>query len=132
MKRAMTAMIVMTAIAGGAAPAMAKGPFDCPPGLAKKSPACVPPGLAKKQYRTDDDDHHHRRYRLYDGDDYGDYRRGDRLPDGYDLIRDPRDYGLVRLDNDSDYYISDGVVYRINRETNEIIDLYRAVDAVLN
>lgn len=37
----------------------ASGPASaCPPGLAKKSPACVPPGLAKKQYSDN-----------YDGDD---------------------------------------------------------------
>ena len=34
--------------------AQAKGKKDCPPGLAKKSPACVPPGLAKKGVTAED------------------------------------------------------------------------------
>ena len=34
--------------------ALAKGKKDCPPGLAKKSPACVPPGLAKKGVTAED------------------------------------------------------------------------------
>lgn len=28
----------------------------CPPGLAKKSPACIPPGQAKDKQRSDDDE----------------------------------------------------------------------------
>lgn len=147
MKHALTSMILLVAVAGTAAPAVAKGPFNCPPGLAKKSPACVPPGQAKKQsgyYRDDhgdyhyrdrryDDDEHHYRYRRYDGDYRdGDYRRGDRLPDGYRLILVPEDYGLRRRTDGSDYYIRDGVVYRANRETREVLDLYRALEAILD
>ena len=62
-----------------AAPLSAKD-RGCPPGLAKKSPACVPPGLAKKgvqekdfeqmrsrderdRYDDDDDDYVYDRYR---------------------------------------------------------------------
>jgi Ni/Co efflux regulator RcnB len=129
MKHAVTVLIALAAIAGPVSPTLANGPSHCPPGLAKKSPACVPPGLAKKH---DDYNHEHSRYRRYDGDDYGDYRRGDRLPDGYRLILVPDDYGLRRYDDGSDYYIVDDVIYRTSRETREIIDLYRAIDAVLN
>lgn len=85
----------------------------CPPGLAKKSPACVPPGLAKKgvtreQYEDrvhrDDDD------RYEDADDdyvYDRWRRGDRLPrdryvilaEGDRVIFDGQEYIVVDTDN---------------------------------
>ena len=123
MKRALTAAIVMAAIAGASAPAMAKGPKDCPPGLAKKSPACIPPGQAKKHYH----------YHAIDDDEYdGRYHRGRHLPDWYDRVEDPRDYGLEVIVNGSDYYIHDGVIYRVSTETREVLELFRAVDSVLN
>ncbi len=141
MKRTVAALIAMAVIAGPMSPVFAKGPDHCPPGLAKKSPACVPPGLAKKQYHGDDrhyhsdgrydDDHYH--YRRYEGDNWrGDYRIGDRLPDWYDRVGDPRDYGLQVLVNGSDYYVRDGVIYRVNTETREVLELFEAVGAVLN
>ena len=139
MKKAITALIALAAIAGPISPALANGPKHCPPGLAKRSPACIPPGLAKKNklddkaYR-DHEEEHHREYRRYEGDDYGDYRRGDRIPDGYELILVPTEYGLSKrdYDYDSDYYVVDGVLYEVSRETREVIDLFRAVGAVLN
>lgn len=80
----------------------------CPPGLAKKSPACVPPGQAKNYER---------------------FRVGDRLTGDYILIRDPGRYGLDRRGT---YYRADGYVIRVDRETREILDLIGAIDAVLN
>lgn len=121
MKRAVTALIAIAAITGSVSPVLAKGPAHCPPGLAKKSPACIPPGLAKK-----------RQYQRYDGEEYRDYRRGDRIPEGYELILVPKDYGLPEADDGTDYFIVNDVIFRASRETQEIIDLYRAVDAVLN
>ena len=139
MKKAITALIALAVIAGPVSPALANGPKQCPPGLAKKSPACIPPGLAKKNnhdgkaYREHEEERH-REYRRYEGDDYGDYRRGDRIPDGYELILVPTEYGLSKrdYDYDSDYYVVDGVLYEVSRETREVIDLFRAVGAVLN
>lgn len=98
------------------APALAKGPQGCPPGLAKKSPACVPPGLAKKgvdrdeyrEIRRSDDDEYRDRYRDRDDDYvYDRYRRGDRLPrDRYVILEegdrvtfDGREYIVVDTDN---------------------------------
>lgn len=139
MKKTITALIALAAIAGPVSPALANGPKHCPPGLAKKSPACIPPGLAKKNKHDDKayrehEEEHHREYRRYVGDDYGDYRRGDRIPDGYELILVPTEYGLSKrdYDYDSDYYVVDGVLYEVSRETREVIDLFRAVGAVLN
>ena len=129
MKKAITALIALAAIAGSVSPALANGPKHCPPGLAKKSPACVPPGLAKKQDREHD---HYRKYRRHDGDDYGDYRRGDRIPEVYERILFPRDYGLPDSEAETDYVIVDDVIFEVSKETREVIDLYRAVGAILN
>lgn len=80
----------------------------CPPGLAKKSPACIPPGQAKK-YRS--------------------YHRGERIRDGYVLVRDPWRYGL---DRDGTYYRVGDNFYRVNRKTGEVLDLLGALGRVLN
>ena len=49
MKTTLTAMFAaLILIPLSAEDVHAKGKKGCPPGLAKKSPACVPPGLAKK------------------------------------------------------------------------------------
>lgn len=86
----------------------------CPPGLAKKSPACVPPGLAKKQRGDWDHDH-----------DW----RGRRVDADYIIIRDPHRHGL---DPVYDYYRRDGYVFRVDRETREILNLIGAIGAVLD
>lgn len=92
---------------------------DCPPGLAKKDPPCVPPGQAKE------------RYERYDGSDrIGDYDRGDALPDWHDRIYDPDDYALPELGDGSEYYIHDGIIYRVSPKTRRVLDLYDLVSAV--
>lgn len=110
-----TLTVILAAAAAlqlSAAPVLA-GPKGCPPGLAKKSPACVPPGLAKKgvqerdfeKMRSGDE-----RDRYDDeGDDYvyDRYRRGDRLPsdryvildEGDRVIFEGREYVVVDTDN---------------------------------
>ncbi|QHQ34522.1 excinuclease ABC subunit A [Algicella marina] len=98
-------------------PAMADNNRHCPPGLAKKSPACVPPGQAKKWHRDDDDRRHTR------------YHRGDRYDDDVIFIRDPERYGLRRGES---YIRSGDYVFRVNRETREVLDLIGAVSAILN
>ena len=77
----------------------------CPPGLAKKNPPCVPPGQAKK------------------------YSRGDYINRDYTRINRPEQYGLNR---DDTYYRVGDYVYRVDKETQEVLDLIGAVDAVLN
>lgn len=77
----------------------------CPPGLAKKNPACVPPGQAKQAYRI-----------------------GDRLPDGFILIRTPSRYGL---DPRRTYYERNGYVIQIDRETGKILNLVGAIADLL-
>lgn len=76
---------------------------NCPPGLAKKSPRCIPPGQAKK------------------------YRRGDYIDGDYDVLWNPERYGLRRGDT---YYRVGDQVYRVNRETRQVLDLIGALDAM--
>jgi hypothetical protein len=80
----------------------------CPPGLAKKHNGCQPPGHAKKQ---------------------GYYRIGDRIDDDYIILRHPGRHGL---DPNETYYRVGDQIYRVNRETREILDLIGAAAAVLN
>lgn len=83
--------------------------FGCPPGLAKKSPACVPPGLAKKAYGVRIGDH------LHDHD--------------HVRIEHPGRYGL---DDDYPYYRIGDRIARVDRETLEILELIDAIANVLD
>lgn len=78
---------------------------DCPPGLAKKNPPCVPPGQARK------------------------YGRGDVIYGDYRIIGEPGRYGL---DRDQTYYRVGDYVYRVDRDTREVLDLIGAVARVLD
>lgn len=95
-----------TAQSVSAIPVSAAG---CPPGLAKKNPPCVPPGQARKGYDRD-------------------YRVGERLPDGFILIRTPSRYGL---DPRRTYYERDGYVVQVDRETMQILNLIGAITDLL-
>ncbi|MBM1813938.1 excinuclease ABC subunit A [Sulfitobacter pseudonitzschiae] len=79
--------------------------MNCPPGLAKKNPPCVPPGQARK------------------------YNRGDVINGDYIIIRDPGRYGL---DRGQTYYRVGDYVYRVDRDTREVLDLIGAVARILN
>ena len=82
----------------------------CPPGLAKKSPACVPPGQARKW-----------------GTRTGEYLRiGD-----YVVIRDPSRYELERRDG-WQYYRDDNNIYRVDRDTQRILAVLNLVRAFTN
>lgn len=91
---------------------------NCPPGLAKKNPPCVPPGQAKKLNGYDD-------YSLR----VGDVLDPDGFGDRYILVRDPGGYGL---DPYGTYYRIGENVFRVDRETQEVLALVGAVTAVLN
>lgn len=98
----------------------------CPPGLAKKSPACVPPGQAKKAVRIDD-----RPYVLRIGDRR--YRIGDRLEGrDYHYVTRPALYGLDPLFDGSRYVIAGNNLLRVDDDTFAILSLIRAVDAILD
>lgn len=78
----------------------------CPPGLAKKDNGCLPPGQAKKIYGT-----------------------GERLDGEYIIIDRPDRFDL---DRDGTYYRVGDYVYRVDRETREVLALIGAVSAILN
>lgn len=78
---------------------------DCPPGLARKNPPCVPPGQVRR------------------------YGRGDVILGDYWIIRNPGRYGL---DPNETYYRVGDYVYRVDRETREVLDLIGAVARVLD
>jgi hypothetical protein len=85
------------------------GQGGCPPGLARKSPACVPPGQAKKQFKV-----------------------GDRLPKDYkgytSYSRIPRDlrrqHGLAAGDR---YVYRDQRLYRVDPKTMVIQQVISAI-----
>lgn len=119
----MLALAAASALALGAPVAATAAPNGCPPGLAKKSPACVPPGQAKKGHgddhvRHDDRDDHTRHS----------YRRGDRVPDGYIRISHPERYGL---DNGT-YYHRGGDVIRVDPDTQKILAVVGLIRALSN
>ena len=103
---------LLTLLASGA---LFAAPFDgafagnagkhCPPGLAKKQNGCNPPGQIKHIYGI-----------------------GDRIDRDYIRIKRPGRYGL---DPNESYYRVGDYVYRVDRETREVLDLIGAVAAVL-
>jgi hypothetical protein len=100
MHRPVTIAVVSATLAAFAAQAGAQG---CPPGLAKKSPACVPPGLAKKAAPRWD---------------RGDYLRGD-----YDIVRDRYRYRLPPLGPGEQYYRMGDRILRVDDGTKQILDV---------
>ena len=77
------------------------GAGGCPPGLAKKSPACVPPGQAKKLFGI-----------------------GQRVPRGYEgllgynsLPYDLRNYYGSQLDPRNRYIYDNNYIYRVDPKT---------------
>ncbi|MEQ9239639.1 excinuclease ABC subunit A [Roseovarius indicus] len=106
----MRRILVTTVIAAAtfAAPLAAQaGAAGCPPGLAKKQNGCLPPGQAKKIYNNNQP-----RY----------------LRNGI-LVEYPQRYGLNPAYT---YYRSGGNVYRVDRDTREVLDLIGAVSRILN
>ncbi len=87
---------------------------NCPPGLAKKNPACVPPGQARKR------DVHY-------GNRVGDiFRVGD-----YIVISDPRRYNLKQRQG-WDYYRDDDRIYRVDSGTRQVLAILNLIDAFSN
>jgi hypothetical protein len=123
----------------------------CPPGLAKKTPACVPPGLANKGVRHDDDRYDDDRYEREDerDDDYGDrydrIRVGDRVVlngDDYTVVKADGDrivlrredtlYRLPRIGDGSDYVRMGDVIVRVDRKTKAALQIIQLVDLILS
>lgn len=85
----------------------------CPPGLARKTPACVPPGHARKADIR-----------------YG-RKVGDRLrANDYVLVRDYRPYDLKR-DANWNYYRDDNRIFRVDNDTQQILAIFDLARALL-
>ena len=83
----------------------------CPPGLAKKSPACVPPGKAKKSA----------------------VRVGDVINlRNVHIISRPGAYGLSNPPSGDRYAVVDGRLVRVDSRTGKILSILRLVDAILD
>ena len=81
----------------------------CPPGLAKKTPACVPPGQAKK------------------------YAPGNVFDDeNYDWVLNPFDFDLPVLKPGEGYVQIGDAFVKVDKETFEILNLFDALGRVLN
>lgn len=85
----------------------------CPPGLAKKSPACVPPGQAAKHG--------------------GLWRTGDRLPeDDVHWITYPDRYSLPPLPAGQRYAVLGNQLYVVDEGTSRILNVLTAISAILD
>ncbi|MBA2466249.1 MAG: hypothetical protein H0V46_01420 [Sphingomonas sp.] len=81
----------------------------CPPGLAKKSPACVPPGQAKRMFRE-----------------------GQRLSSNYRYYTPYNDIPLslrdrYDLDDDNRYIYRNNVIYSVDPRSRLITDIINAI-----
>ncbi len=121
--RIVTVSLTALALAFGAGAVWSGPPGGCPPGLAKKSPACVPPGQARKMNRQDIETHDR-----WDPEN-GYYRHGRVVDAHFVLIEAPWRYGL---DGPGQYYRRDGYILRVDPETREILDLIGAIGALLD
>ncbi|PTX55760.1 hypothetical protein C8N43_0402 [Litoreibacter ponti] len=88
----------------------AQAQSHCPPGLAKKSPACVPPGLAKKQG----------------------LQRGDRYTGDGRILRDYGRFGLPRLDPGQSYYRLGDTIIAVDDDTRRVLDVIAVLSRVSN
>ncbi|UMA65227.1 excinuclease ABC subunit A [Roseivivax marinus] len=127
MRRALALTLALAgslATVSTAVPAAAQG---CPPGLAKKNNGCTPPGLAKKG--VNQDRRHDGAYRDREREVVYRYGVGDRIGDDYVIVREPRDYGL---DPAYTYARTNDTVYRIDRETREVLQVVGLLSRLLN
>ncbi len=91
--------------------------YGCPPGLAKKSPACVPPGQARG-YNDRDRDYRNMAF------------VGAALPSIYGSNVLPLGLRDLYRDNDDYYYrYGDGYVYRVDRDNNLVNSLLPLIGA---
>ena len=83
---------------------------NCPPGLARKDPACVPPGQARKALGAGS---------VIDWDDVH-------------VVTRPGLYGLSEPPTGQRYVIVDGRLVRVDSRTSKILSIIRLVDAIVD
>ena len=99
------------------APVLADSVKACPPGLAKKDPACVPPGQVGKSWTPE---------RIY--------VEGDRIRGDYVIIAedDWDNLSLTPIDDDTLYVVIDNQIVRVRESNLIVIEPIRILDNVLN
>lgn len=102
---------VRRAVRQASRPVVVHAQAGCPPGLAKKNPACVPPGQARKHIRA-----------VGDSIDWDDVH----------VITRPGLYGLGVPPSGQRYAIVDGRLVRVDRETGRILSVVRMMNAILD
>lgn len=105
------------ALALTGAPALAETVKHCPPGLAKKDPACVPPGQVGKSWTPD---------RVY--------IEGDRIRGDYVIIPEAEweELSLTPIADDTVYVVIDNQIVRVKQSNLVVIEPVRILENVLN
>lgn len=90
---------------------------SCPPGLAKKDPACIPPGQVGKSWTTD---------RIY--------VEGDRIRGDYVVIPEAEweELSLTPIDDGTTYVVIDNQIVRVKESNLVVIEPIRILENVLN
>lgn len=98
-------------------PAFADSAKACPPGLAKKDPACVPPGQVGKSWTPDHV-----------------YVEGDRLRGDYVILGedDWDDLSLAPIADDTVYVVIDNQIVRVKQSNLVVIEPIRILEDALN
>jgi hypothetical protein len=98
-------------------PALAETAKDCPPGLAKKDPACIPPGQVGKSWTPDHV-----------------YVEGDRIRGDYVIVTADQwaDLSLTPIEDDSVYVVIDNQIVRVKESNLVVIEPIRILENVLN
>lgn len=114
MKQLILIAVIAASFGGGIAlPGTAFAQPKCPPGLAKKSPACVPPGQARRGVTAEEWRSRHAP---------GDYLEEDRWTPLEDYDRDIY-YGLPPLADGETYAVVDGGIVVLSRTSSTILRL---------
>lgn len=112
--------LFVAALAGlvlSSAPVLAESVKGCPPGLAKKDPACVPPGQVGKSWTPDHV-----------------YVEGDRISGDYVLVSQDQwdDLSLTPIIDDTVYVVIDNQIVRVRESNLVVIEPIRILEQVLN
>lgn len=114
-KTFLAATVAALALTG--VPTLADSVKACPPGLAKKDPACVPPGQVGKSWTPD---------RVY--------IEGDRIRGDYVIIPETEwdELSLAPIEDDTVYVVIDNQIVRIKQSNLVVIEPIRILENVLN
>ncbi len=117
--RSVLAVTILTVASVITADVTVAQPKGCPPGLAKKDPACVPPGQANKGVSAGEARDHHRRGDVVD--------RGDLF-----YLENFARYDLPPLPSGQRYAVVDDRIVVIDSDSYRILQLIQVFTALRN